>query len=52
MPGRYVRYAIPAVPGIGAAFVSCRAVDDIGQHSLREHEIPNDAHIEIRIPGV
>lgn len=51
-PGRYVRYTLPAVPGIPEAIVSCRAYDETGPHSLRMHAIPPDAHIEVRCPNV
>jgi hypothetical protein len=51
-PGRYVRFTLPAVPGIPTAIVSCRENDDNSRHTIREHAIPPDAHIEVRCSDV
>lgn len=51
-PGRYVRFTLPAVPGIPQAIVSCREVDGTGLQTIREHAIPSDAHIEVRCADI
>lgn len=51
-PGRYVRFAIPKVPGIHTAIVSCRAIDETGPQSVHEHPLPVNTYIAVRIPSI
>lgn len=48
---RYVRFVVPAVPGIEAA-ISCRDVERTGRGSTQEHAPPRGALVAVKTPNV
>lgn len=50
--GRYVRYAIPPIPGIPSGAISCRDNERTGDLSVRRHEPPAGAVFALRVPEV
>lgn len=51
-PNRYIRFIIPrGVPGC-APIISCRQADLATRESIKEHEIPAGAEVEIWVGGL
>ena len=51
-PGRYIRFAMPKVPGLVSSIISCQDNEGTHRHTIHEHPIPEGADVEVFCPTI